>query len=184
MREFQYVVKHIPGNKNTVADALSRIRIIGTEKEEKWSLEYVHQQQDECQVLSQIKTCLKSKRASLKTTDNSIKPFEKELSRCFIGNDRVLRRKSIDGNLQIIIPQKLITIVLQMMHDDQGTLAILKHYSEHKRGIFGHECLPKLTNGARNARSANKDEIQFLQTGRRCNLLQHSGLENLLRWKL
>ena len=32
----------------------------------------------------------------------------------------VLRRKSIDGNLQIIIPQKLTTKVLQMMHDDQG----------------------------------------------------------------
>ena len=112
MREFQYVVKHIPGNKNTVADALSRIRVIGTEKKEKWSLEYVHQQQDECQVLSQIKTCLKSKRASLKTTDSSIKPFERELSRCFIGNDGVLRRKSIDGNLQIIIRQTLITKVL------------------------------------------------------------------------
>ena len=49
----------------------------------------------------------------------------------------------------------------------KDTLAIPKHYSEHKRGIFGHECLPKLTNGARNARSANKDEIQFQQTGRR-----------------
>ena len=136
MREFQYVVKHIPGNKNTVADALSRIRIIGTEKEEKWSLEYVHQQQDECQVLSQIKTCLKSKRASLKTTDSSIKPFEKELSRCFIGNDGVLRRKSIDGNLQIIIPQKLTTKVLQMMHDDQGHFGYSKTLQRTQKRYF------------------------------------------------
>ena len=90
---------------------MSRIRIIGTEKEEKLSFEYVHQQQEECQVLSQIKTCLKSKRVSLKTTDSSIKSFEKELSRCFIGNDGVLRRKGIDGNFQIIITQKLTTKV-------------------------------------------------------------------------
>ena len=107
-----------------------------TEKEEKWSFEYVHQQQDECQVLSHIKTCLKSKRASLKTTDRSFKPFEKELSRCFIGNDGVLRRKSIDGNLQIIIPQKLTIKVLQMMHDDQGHFGYSKTLQRAQKRYF------------------------------------------------
>ena len=63
---------------------LSRIRIIRIEKEGKWSLEYVRQQQDECQVLSQVKTCLKLKLSSLKTTDSKVKPFERELFRCFI----------------------------------------------------------------------------------------------------
>ena len=87
MREFQYVVKHIPGNKNKVADAFSLIGIIGTEK---WSVEYVRQQQDECQVISQTKGCLKLKLSSVKTTDSKVKPFEKELSRCFIRNDGVL----------------------------------------------------------------------------------------------
>ena len=81
MREFQYVVKHNPGIKNTVADALSRIRIIGTEKEEKWSLEYVRQLQDECHVLSQVKACFKSKVRSLTTTDSRVKAFERELPR-------------------------------------------------------------------------------------------------------
>jgi hypothetical protein len=120
MREFQYIVKHIAGDKNTVADALSRVRTVGTEKGEKWSLDYIRQQQEECPTLTQIKSCLESKISSLNTTNWELKAFAKELPRCFIGNDGVLRRTNRDGNAQIIIPQKLTSKVLQMMHDDQG----------------------------------------------------------------
>ncbi len=120
MREFQYIVYHIAGDKNTVADALSRVRTVGTEKGEKWSLDYIRQQQEECPTLTQIKSCLKSKISPLNTTNWELKAFAKELPRCFIGSDGVLRRTNRDGNAQIIIPQKLTSKVLQMMHDDQG----------------------------------------------------------------
>ena len=33
--------------------------------------------------------------------DSEVKAFEKELPRCFIGNDGVLRRKNLDGIVQI-----------------------------------------------------------------------------------
>jgi ribonuclease HI len=42
IQEFQYTVRHIAGTKNTVADALSRIRFVEIESEEDCrSLEYV-----------------------------------------------------------------------------------------------------------------------------------------------
>ena len=58
MREFQYIIKHIAGDKNTVRRCLSRVRTVGTEKGEKWSLDYIRQQQEECPTLIQIKSCL------------------------------------------------------------------------------------------------------------------------------
>ena len=57
----------------------------------------------------------------------------------------------------------------------KGTLAIPKHYSEHKRGIFGHECLPKLTKWCkkckvcqqrRNPVPANRAPLQPITTQR------------------
>ena len=48
----------------------------------------------------------------------------------------VLRRKSIDGNLQIIIPQKLTTKVLQMMNDDQGHFGYSKTLQRAQKRYF------------------------------------------------
>ena len=55
---------------------------------------------------------------------------------CFIGNDGVLRRKNMNGNVQIIIPQKLTTKVLQMMHDDQGHFGYSKTLQQAKKRYF------------------------------------------------
>ena len=63
---------------------------------------------------------MESKISSLNITNWELKAFAKELPRCFIGHDGVLRRTNRDGNAQIIIPQKLTSKVSQMMHDDQG----------------------------------------------------------------
>ena len=135
----------------------------------------MHQQQEECQVLSQIKTCLKSKRVSLKTTDSSIKSFEKELSRCFIGNDGVLRRKGIDGNFQIIITQKLTTKVLQMMHDDQGIFGYSKTLQRAQKRYFWSQMSSqidewckkcKVCQRRRNPVPANRAPLQPITTQR------------------
>ena len=53
---------------------------------------------------------------------------------------------------------------------------LLKRNREHtaritastEKALFGHEHLPKLNNGTRNAGSGNKNEIQFQQTECRC----------------
>ena len=135
IQEFQYTVKHIAGTKNTVADALSRIRFVEIESEEDWSLEYVCQQQEECPTLSQIKYCLESK-TTLKTSDKELAALAKELPFCFIGNDGVLRRKSKDGKVQIIVPQKLTSRVLKMMHDDQGHFGYSKTLKRSQERYF------------------------------------------------
>ena len=57
-REFQCKVHHIAGNKNTVADALSRVQGVKAVAQEAWSLDFVRQQQDSCPTLSQIKSLL------------------------------------------------------------------------------------------------------------------------------
>ena len=44
IREFQFLVKHIPGWNNTVADTLSRIRNVATQEPAQWNLEYIQQQ--------------------------------------------------------------------------------------------------------------------------------------------
>ena len=59
-REFQCKVHHIAGNKNTVADALSRVQGVKAAAQEAWSLDFVRQQQDSCPTLSQIKSLLVS----------------------------------------------------------------------------------------------------------------------------
>jgi hypothetical protein len=96
------------------------------ESEDDWSLEYARHQQEECPTLSKIKSCLDSK-TTLKTSDKELAALAKELQFCFIGNNGVLRRKSKDGKVQIIVPQKLTSRVLKMMHDGQGILVIQKH---------------------------------------------------------
>jgi hypothetical protein len=135
IQEFQYTIKHIAGTKNTVADALSRIRFVEIESEEDWSLEYVRQQQEACPTLSQIKYCLESK-TTLKTSNKELAALAKELPFCFIGNDGVLRRKSKDGKVQIIVLQKLTCRVLKMMHDYQGHFGYSKTLKRSQERYF------------------------------------------------
>ena len=135
IQELQYTVKHIAGTKNTVADALSWIRFVEIESEKDWSLEYVRQQQEEYPTLSQIKYCLESK-TTLKTSDKELAALAKELPFCFIGNYGVLRRKSKDGKVQIVVPQKLTSRVLKMMHDDQGHFGYSKTLKRSQERYF------------------------------------------------
>jgi hypothetical protein len=127
IREFQYAVQHIAGNKNTVADALSRIRAVEADDGAHWSTEYIHQEQEKCPMLSEIKTCLQSKTLPADKSNSQLNVLIKELPRCFIGKDGLLRCRSENGTVQIIIPSQLVTRVLKMMHDDQGHFGCRKH---------------------------------------------------------
>ena len=60
-REFQWKVCHIAWSKNTVADALIRVRLVEAVAQEAGSLDFVKKQQDSCPTLSQIKSLLVSK---------------------------------------------------------------------------------------------------------------------------
>lgn len=136
IREFQYVVKHIAGNKNVVADALSRIRTVEREGAGEWSLEYVRQQQEKCPKLKALRKCLESSREMIPTADRELKVLINELPKCFLGNDGVLRHKSKDGRAQIIIPGTLTSRVLKMMHDDQGHFGFAKTLQRTKERFY------------------------------------------------
>ena len=87
----------------------------------------------------------------------------------------VLQRKSIDGNLQIIIPQKLTTKVLQMMHDDQGHFGYSKTLQRAQKRYFWPRMSPqidewckkcKVCQQRRNPVPANRAPLQPITTQR------------------
>ena len=99
------------------------------ESEEDWTLECVRQQQEECPTISQVNYCLKSK-TTLKTSDKELEAL------AFIGNDGVIRRKSKDGKVLIIVPQKLTSRGLKIMHDDQGHFCYSKTLKRSQEMYF------------------------------------------------
>ena len=175
MREFHYTVKHIAGTKNTVADALSRIRAVETGQEGNWSLKNIRRQQEECPKLSQIKFCLESNTSTIRTSDKELKALIKELPHCFIGKNRVLRRMNRNRKAQIIVPRKLTPRVLKMMHDDQGHFRFSKTllrtqdryfwpYMSSETESWCKEC--KVCQQRRNPVPANRAPLQSITTSR------------------
>ena len=138
-REFQCKVHHIAGNKNTVADALSRVQGVKAVAQEAWSLDFVRQQQDSCPTLSQIKSLLMSKASPPESVDNmDIRVFVKEWPNLSVGKDGILRCSSVEnsGSGQIIVPRSLTSRVLQMLQDDLGHFGIAKTSSRVKERFF------------------------------------------------
>ena len=125
-RQFQFLVKHIPGRNNTVADALSRIRNVATQEPAQWNLEYIRQQQGACTTISQLKSLLQSKSGKLKSADMKLKPFECELPNLFVRKDGVVCHHDKNGAIQIVVPRNLIGRVLEMMHNQLGHLGFKK----------------------------------------------------------
>ena len=71
-----------------------------------------------------------------RTSDKELAALAKESPFCFIGNDGVLRRKSKDGKVQIIVLQKLTSRVLMMMHNDQGHFGYSKTLKRSQERYF------------------------------------------------
>ena len=126
IREFQFLVKHIPGRSNIVADALSWIGNIATQKHAHWNLKYIRQQQEACTTISQLKSLLQSKSRKIESTDMKLKAFEEELSKLFVRKDGVVCHYDKKNNIQIVIPRNLILRVLEMMHNQLGHLGFKK----------------------------------------------------------
>jgi hypothetical protein len=136
IREFQYLVKHIPGRNNTVADALSRIRNVATLEPTPWNLEYIRQQQESCSKISQLKSMLQSELQQINTMDMELKAFEDELPNLFLRKDGVLCHYDSDRNTRIVIPRCLIPRVLHMMHNDMGHFGFKKTFQRIKDKYF------------------------------------------------
>ena len=135
IREFQFLVKHIPGRNNTVADALSRIRNVATQEPAQWSLEYIRQQQGACTTISQLKSLLQSKSRKLKSADMKFKAFECELP-LFVRKDGMVCHHDKNGAIQIVVPRNLIPRVLGMMHNHLGHLGFKKTLQRTKDRYF------------------------------------------------
>ena len=138
-REFQCKVHHVAENKNTVADALSRVQGVKAVTQDAWSLDFVRQQQDSCPTLSQIKSLLVSKGSPPVSVDNmELRAFVKEWPNLCVGEDGILRRSSVEnpGSGQIIAPRNLSSRVLQMLHDDLGHFGTAKTSSRVKERFF------------------------------------------------
>ena len=132
-REFQCKVHHIAGNKNTVADALSRIR--GVKSEYQWSLDLIKTEQEKCPHIKSVMSWLISGAPSVKNvTDKDLKAFHKELANFALGSDGLLMHTRDKETWQIVIPRSLVSKVLGMNHDDLGHFGYLKtwHRIENK----------------------------------------------------
>lgn len=138
-REFQCVVHHIAGSKNTVADALSRVQGVKTDEQEAWSLDFVRRQQDSCPTLSQVKSLLVTKEVCPEDVkDTELRFYIKEMPNLSVGEDGILRHRSTEnpGAWQIVIPRNLTSRVLQMMHDDLGHFGTVKTTVRVKEKFF------------------------------------------------
>lgn len=133
---FGFLVKHIPGRNNTVADALSRIRNVATQEPAQWNLEYIRQQQGACTTISQLKSLLQSKSRKLKSADMKFRAFECELLNLFVRKDWVVCHHHKNGVIQIVVPCNLIPRVLGMMHNHLGHFGFKKTLQRTKDRYF------------------------------------------------
>lgn len=134
-REFQCKVHHIPGTKNIVADALSRIGSVGTESDV-WSLEYLRQAQDACPTLREVKAWLSGKTPRKEDIrGKELTAFHKALPMLRLGDDHILRHKDVKENdAKIVLPAILTKRALEMLHDEIGHMGSSKtqHRIRHR----------------------------------------------------
>ena len=171
----RFVNSSTQSSTSLIADALSRIRAVEADDGAHWSTEYIHQEQEKCPMLSEIKTCLQSKTLPADKSNSQLNVLIKELPRCFIGKDGLLRRRSENGTMQIIIPSQLVPRVLKMMHDDQGHFGCTKTLARTRDRYFWPHMSSKIEEWCkacrvcqqrRNPVPANRAPLQSIKTSR------------------
>jgi hypothetical protein len=85
----------------------------------------------------------------------------------------VLRRKSKDGKVLIIVPQKLTSRSLKMMHHHQGHFGYSKTLKRSQEMYFWPKISSQIEEWCKKCR------VQFQQTEHHYNQLQHGDQENL-----